>query len=282
MDTDISTDREARAAWSIVADPADSRDRDLVEQIGVVEAVAEVIRRKSASGIYRVPTLEQVLNEHPDTRLIVPGDDEWPDAAQNMTCPPLALWIKGQADVGAALASSVAVAGARASTSYGEFVAAEMGSGITQAGITVLTGGGFGIDAAATRGALAIGGAPIVLQAGGIGRAYPSAHTALFEAVASQGGAIVSEVAPDIAPTRSRFLRRNALLGWLSTGVVIVEAGTRSGSLATAQAAIEALHPVGAVPGPVTSMVSAGPHDLLARNVAYLVTSGREAAGLVQ
>ena len=184
--------------------------------------------------------------------------------------------------MGAALVSSLTVTGARASTSYGEYVAAEMGSGITQAGVNVVTGGAFGIDAAATRGALATGGAPIVLQAGGVDRPYPAAHAALISAVIEHGGAIVSEVAPGTAPTRTRFTRRNALMGALTTGVVIVEAGMRSGSLGTATAAIDALRPVGAVPGPVTSMVSAGTHDLLARNMAYLVTNGTEAAALVQ
>ena len=281
MDTETSTDREARAAWSRVADPSDSRDRDLVRDFGLVEGVAEMIRLKSATGRYPVPTLEEVQQQHPDVRLIVPGDDEWPEAAETMASPPLALWIRGQADVGAALAPSLAVTGARASTSYGEFVSAEMGSEVTRAGVTVVTGGAFGIDAAATRGALAVGGAPIVFQAGGVDRPYPAAHAALLQAVLDAGGAIVSEVAPGTAPTRTRFLRRNALIGALCTGVVIVEASNRSGALHTAHAAIDALKPVGAVPGPVTSLVSAGTHDLLAKNLAYLVTDGREAAALV-
>lgn len=281
METETSTDREARAAWSMVADPSDTRDHDLVRDFGVVEAVAEVVRRQAPTNREPVPTLEKVQEQHPDVRLIVPGDDEWPEAAETMACPPLALWIKGQADVGAALTPSLAVTGARASTTYGEFVSAEMGSEITRAGVTVVTGGAFGIDAAATRGALAVGGAPIVLQAAGVDRPYPAAHATLMQAVIDAGGAIVSEVAPGNSPTRARFVRRNALMGALSTGVVIVEAGARSGALGAAHAAIDALKPVGAVPGPVTSVVSAGNHDLLARNMAYLVTNGREAAGLV-
>lgn len=282
MNTLTTTEREARAVWSMVTDPNDPQARDLINEVGVSEALAEVIRLRPANSHYPIPTVEQVLDQHPEVRVIVPGDDEWPHAAQAMACPPLVLWIRGQADVGAALASSLTVTGARASTSYGEYVAAEMGSGITQAGMNVVTGGGFGIDAAATRGALATGGAPILLHAAGVERAYPAAHANLFSAVIAHGGAIVSEVAPGTAPTRTRFIRRNTLMGSLTTGVVIVEAGNRSGSLRTAAAAIDALRPVGAVPGPVTSNVSTGTHDLLARNLARLVTTGTEAAAMVQ
>lgn len=281
--TTISTEREALAAWSTLADPTDTATRDLVTQRGVIEAVHEMIRSRIATySLYPIPTLEDMAREHPDMRLIIPGDDEWPDAVDTMALPPLALWVKGPADVGAALASSLAVTGARASTAYGEYVAAEMSGAITAAGPTVVTGGAFGIDAAATRGALAVGGAPIVMQAGGIARAYPSAHTALFEKVVSDGGAIISEVAPDRQPTRSRFLRRYAVMGAITSGTLVVEAGMRSGALMTAQAAIDAFRPLGAVPGPVTSMLSAGPHDLLARRQAYLVTTGQEAAALIQ
>lgn len=278
----ITTEREALAAWSVIADHTDAATRELIDALGAVEAVAELVKRHAAA--HRsviVPTMKDLQREHPELRHIIPSDDEWPEAVNAMAHPPLSLWVKGPADIAAALTPSLAITGSRASTSYGEYVANEMAAGVTNTGATIVSGGSFGIDAAALRGSLATGGAPIVVTASGLARAYPSAHSWLFDRVAEVGGALISEAGPDVAPTRSRFLRRYSLLGAITTATLVVEAGMRSDSLKTARAAIDALHPLGAVPGPTTSVASRGTHDLIAQRQAYLIATAEDAAALV-
>jgi DNA processing protein len=125
----------------------------------------------------------------------------------------------------------VAVVGARASTAYGEHVAGELGAGLGERGWTVVSGGAFGIDAAAHRGALAVEGTTVAVLACGVDRVYPSAHGALFSRIA-ESGLLVSEWPPGSAPLRHRFLVRNRLIAGLTRGTVVVEAAARSGAQA--------------------------------------------------
>jgi DNA processing protein len=126
----------------------------------------------------------------------------------------------------------------------------------------VVSGGAFGIDAAAHRGALAGAGLTVSIVAGGLSHPYPRAHESLFARIA-RDGLMVSEFPPDATPQRHRFLVRNRLVAGLAAGVVVVEAGLRSGSLATARQALRMSRVVMGVPGPVTSHESAGVHELL-------------------
>lgn len=135
---------------------------------------------------------------------------------------------------------------------------------------TLLTGLGYGIDAAATRAARQHSGLVIGVNAGGVDVAYPRTHHHLTEHVASTG-VLLSEAPPTGGPSRTRFVRRSRLLGVLSGAVVVVEATKRSGSMVLAEEAMRCFVPVGAVPGPVTTPQSEGPHDLLRRG-AQLIT----------
>lgn len=215
-------------------------------------------------------------------RLIVPGDPEWPQEPLHPMlvatalgvegiAPPLGLWIRGCGDLAALTRRAVAIVGARASTSYGGEQAAQLAFDIAERGWTVVSGGAFGIDAAAHRGALSAGAPTIAVLAGGIDRSYPSAHAALFERIA-QDGLLVSEWPPGCAPYRHRFLIRNRLIAALSLGCVVVEASARSGARHTAGRAGELGRPVMAVPGPVTSAMSVGTHALVRDTDASLVT----------
>lgn len=172
--------------------------------------------------------------------------------------------------------------GARAATAYGEHVAADLGYGMARHDVTVVSGGAFGIDAAAHRGALAAGGRTVLVSAGGLDRAYPLAHAGLFEQVASEG-LLISESPPGAAPHRHRFLSRNRIIAALSTGTVVIEAARRSGALNTAAHCVALGRPLMAVPGPVTSALSAGCHDLLGRDrdPALLVTGVDDVLALV-
>ncbi len=213
--------------------------------------------------------------------LVVPGDPGWPPGLDDLdTVRPLALWARGTADLSRLGARSVAVVGARACTDYGRHVTGEIASGLTERGFVVVSGGAYGIDAAAHRAALVTGGPTVAFLAGGVDRFYPAGNTDLLRAVVGSGGAVVSEVPPGSVPSRVRFLLRNRLIAAFASATVVVEAAWRSGSLSTATRASELSRPVGAVPGPVTSMASTGCHRLLRDGAAVCVTDAAEVAEL--
>ncbi|MDM7856079.1 DNA-processing protein DprA [Cellulomonas alba] len=215
--------------------------------------------------------------------VLVPGDRAWPAGIDDLGPEaPACLWVRGRLDLGAVPHGAAAVVGARAATTYGERVAFDLAAGLATRGVAVVSGGAYGIDAAAHRGTLTMAGHAVVVLAGGVDRAYPTAHARLFEAVLDGGGAVVSELPPGGLPTRSRFLQRNRLIAAMAGATVVVEAAWRSGALSTAHHAARLLRPVGAVPGPVTSMASAGCHRLLRDGVAVCVTDAGEVLELVR
>jgi DNA processing protein len=215
-------------------------------------------------------------------RLLVPEDPDWPHwtfAPFTLTgrpelAPPLALWVRGTGSLAEASERAVAVVGSRAATGYGTHLAAEFGSGFAAAGAVVVSGAAIGIDGAAHRGALAGGGPTVAVLACGVDRAYPSAHTALLDRVAATG-LVVSEYPPGGVPARHRFLVRNRLIAGLGCGTLVVEAALRSGAQRTAADTRALGRLVTAVPGPVTSGLSAGCHQLI-REGALLVTRPEE------
>ncbi|SEG54456.1 DNA processing protein [Nonomuraea solani] len=214
-------------------------------------------------------------------RLITPGSPEWPTQLDQLgPSRPLALWVHGAADLRYSCLKSVAIVGARAATSYGMHIAAEFGVGLSESGWTVVSGGAFGVDAAAHRGALAADAPTVVVLACGVDVCYPSSHDTLFNAVRNQG-VVISECPPGVHPTRARFLIRNRLIAALSRGTVVVEAAIRSGALNTATHALTLNRHLGAVPGPITSDMSAGCHRLLRERKAVCITSPEEMIDLV-
>ncbi|WP_255437332.1 DNA-processing protein DprA [Cellulosimicrobium sp. TH-20] len=213
--------------------------------------------------------------------LVVPGDDRWPSGLDDLgPVRPLALWVRGSAGVQDLAARSVAVVGARACTDYGRHVTGEIAAGLVARGFTVVSGGAYGIDAAAHRAAILSGGPTVAFLAGGADRFYPAGNADLLRSVVEAGGAVVSEVPPGSVPSRVRFLLRNRLIAAFASATVVVEAAWRSGSLSTASRAAELSRPVGAVPGPVTSMASTGCHRLLRDGVAVCVTDVDEVVEL--
>ena len=209
-------------------------------------------------------------------RLVFPGDAEWPAQLDDLgDARPLVLWARGTACLRSACLSSVAVVGARAASAYGSHVAVEMAASLAERGTAVISGGAYGIDASAHRGALATGGVTVAVLAGGLEFGYPRGHSDLFRGIAAEG-VLVSECPPDSAPTRPGFLVRNRIIAALSHGTVVVEAALRSGALNTARHARELCRPVMAVPGPVTSEFSAGCHELIRDYGAMCVTSAAD------
>ncbi|HEY9409943.1 MAG TPA: DNA-processing protein DprA [Jiangellaceae bacterium] len=217
-------------------------------------------------------------------RFICPGDAEWPEALDPMTAsmdgpdpvpPPLGLWVRGAEPLPVAVARSVAVVGSRAASRYGAVVASDLGSDLALLGWTVVSGAAYGVDAAAHRGALALDGGTVAVLACGADVAYPRAHADLLERIAD-AGLVISELPPGSTPTRSRFLARNRLIAGLAAGVVVVEAALRSGARSTAGWAQKLSREVLVIPGPVTSALSAGCHELIRQGGATLVTDARE------
>jgi DNA processing protein len=154
-------------------------------------------------------------------------------------------------------------------------VATELGFGLADRGWTVVSGGAYGIDAAAHRGALAAGGATVAVFACGVDTAYPVGHVSLFERIA-EDGLLISEWPPGVTPQRHRFLVRNRLIAAATTGTVVVEAAARSGSRATLARAHRLGRATMAVPGPVTSAMSVGAHLEVREGRAHLVTTAQE------
>ena len=279
-------ERWARAAWAFLTEPEDDGVLDLLRTDGAVEA----LQRLRAGGLadrsgwqVRLPELDldamARAAAHCRVRVLVPGDAEWPDGVDRLKRPPYCLFVRGGLDLAAMVERSVAVVGSRAATDYGLRVAADLGDGLAARGFTVVSGAAYGVDSAAHRAVLAADGPTVAVLACGADRAYPTAHRGLLDRIATSG-AVVSEVPVGCAPYRSRFLARNRVIAALARATVVVEANLRSGSLTTARAAHDLHLPVGAVPGPVTSMTSAGCHALVRDTDAVLVTDAAEVAEL--
>lgn len=223
--------------------------------------------------------------ERAEVSIVTRADDEWPTQLDDLGVhAPHCLWLRGDKTVLTRLRPSVAIVGARAATSYGDHVATELAADLAGGGIPVISGGAYGIDGAAHRAALVVGGTTVALLAGGVDRSYPAGHAGLIDRVA-ESGAVLSEVPWGATPTKWRFLQRNRLIAALSEATVVVEAGWRSGSLNTAGHAAALSRPLGAVPGPVTSAASAGTHRLLREYDAACITGAadvRELLGLTE
>jgi len=225
------------------------------------------------SRLPRLPDAESIAGAcHDGIRLICPGDAEWPGPLDQLgQARPYALWLRGPADLRLASSRSASMVGSRAATGYGEHVAGEIAADLAEQGWVIISGGAYGIDAAAHRGALAAEGITIAVLACGVDYPYPAGHADLFAAIAAQG-LVISEWPPGCHPARMRFLVRNRAIAALACGTVIVEAGERSGALNTARHAADLGRPLMAVPGPVTSAQSAGCHRIIREWAATCVT----------
>ncbi|MFG2336065.1 DNA-processing protein DprA [Streptomyces yangpuensis] len=213
-------------------------------------------------------------------RFVHPGSPEWPTQLDDLGDErPVGLWLRGRPNLRTWALRSVAVVGARACTPYGAHMAQTLAAGLAERGWVVVSGAAFGIDGAAHRGALAPGGATAAVLACGVDVAYPRGHAGLLGRIAGQG-LVLGELPPGSHPTRSRFVLRNRVIAALTRGTVVVEAAHRSGSLVTARRAQRLGRFTMGVPGPATSGLSAGVHELL-RGEAVLVTDAAEVVELV-
>ena len=288
---DIDNPTLALAAWSRICEPGDPDAHRLVKAAGPSAALRWLLEpaaraASSGAGVRQalrrwLPRLEG-LDPRRELRvlhslggcLIAPGEPSWPVGLDDLgEAAPLCLWQWSPTGLNLAewCQQSVAVVGSRACTHYGTTVAGTMVRQLVSAGLTVVSGGAFGIDAAAHRATLAAGGRTVAVMAGGLDRLYPAANEDMLRQVAATG-AVISELPPGSAPRRERFLDRNRLMAAMTKATVVVESGWRSGAHRTAAVAAELLRPVAAVPGPVTAASSAGCHRLIREGAATLVT----------
>ena len=209
---------------------------------------------------------------------ITPEDLSWPTRVNQLAIPPLGLIVKG--DISILNNPSLAIVGTRNPTPYGVRLAGDFAAGFVDREWDIISGGAYGIDTAAHRGALVAEGRTIAVIASGIDVLYPAGNARLFDEIC-ENGAIISEVMPGVTAMPHRFLIRNRLIAALSLSTLVVEAAFRSGSLRTARDAAELMRPVMAIPGPISSPSSEGCHRLIGERAAELVTSVADAMELI-
>jgi DNA processing protein len=195
-------------------------------------------------------------------RVLERTDPDYPMLLAAIHDPPPRLFLCGAGDVELLSRPAVAVVGARACSAYGAQVGRSLGRELTSAGVVVVSGLARGIDGAAHRGALEGGGPTIAVLGCGIDRDYPAAHAELAARIRDEG-LVVSEYEPGVEPAPWRFPARNRIIAGLCSATVVVEARERSGALITADFALEEGREVLAVPGEITSVLSAGTNALL-------------------
>jgi DNA processing protein len=284
-------DRLARVALTWLNEPGTWSVHDLVAEVGAGAALELLISGDGPSDKLRSAVAARMAAGDPrqaaevamgrtlrlGARIVTPADEEWPTQVRDLvrlrtgggdrrvdreTAPPLCLWVRGSWPLDTALRRSVAVVGARAATGYGQHLATEMGYGLAERDWAVVSGGAYGIDAAAHQGSLGAGGLTVAVLACGVDRPYPVGNTALFDRIADTG-LLVSEWAPGAEPLRPRFLIRNRVIAAATAGTVLVEAAARSGATQTMRRALALGRPALVMPGPVTSAMSVGCHELL-------------------
>jgi len=236
---------------------------------GAPPAVARAI----VSGPARDEAARELERVHvAGARIVTQEDAEYPVRLREIADAPPYLYVRGELVAGDDRA--VAMVGSRAASAYGRDVAATLARDLGAAGVTVVSGLAYGVDAAAHGGALAGGGRTIAVLGSGIDVLYPREHAGLAEAIAARG-AIVSELFMGTPPLPQHFPIRNRIVSGLARGTIVVEATERSGSLITARFALEQGREVFAIPGPITAARSRGTNLLLQRG-ARLVTAAAD------
>jgi len=292
-------DRYARALWSTLTEPGDGVAGGLVQLLGPVPALEAAFGSDTALGplAHDLGDLEKArrrwrprladgghalaVARQARVELVTPLDQWWPHRLDDLgRHAPHCLWVRGDPRALSAPAGAIALVGARAASFYGEQIAGQLAAELAATGITIVSGGAYGIDSAAHHAALQAGGPTVALMAGGVERPYPAGHRDLLDRIAGRG-AVASEVPCGSTPTKWRFLQRNRNIAALADATVVVEAGWRSGTLNTAGHAASLGRPLGAVPGPVTSATSAGCHRLLREYDARCVTTSAEVRELL-
>jgi len=282
-----ASEQQARLALFSVIEGGQIYWSNEVRELGAVEVYERLIGDiydpvKFRKLIERVKSVEteklEGLLERVGAVFLTPQSPEWPMALNDLSAIPFGLVVKG--DLSALADRSLAIVGTRNPTPYGIRIAGDFAAGFVDREWSIVSGGAYGIDSAAHKGALIAEGRTIAVLAAGIDVAYPAGNARLFAEIA-ENGALVSEVLPGAHAIPSRFLTRNRLIAALSQATLVVEAAFRSGSLRTARDAAELMRPVMAIPGPINAPTSEGCHRLIGERAAEIVTSVADAVELI-
>lgn len=283
-------ERKARMGLCALVPMATPALAQLVEQYGAVDVWAMVCeegqegrwgRKAAAVDLSAVERATRAC----EARFLMPGDDDWPSGLAGLVSAevgkqggaPFGLWVRGTVPE---FEGAVAMVGSRAASTYGVHVTTELASDLASEGRCIVSGLAYGIDAAAHRGALGVDGVTVACLAGGVDTPYPAMHGRLAQAVLKRG-ALISEQPPGSTAMKHAFLARNRLIAALGEGTILVEAALRSGARNTAAWAMALGRTLMAVPGPVTSSLSATPHRLIREAQAVLVGSARDVEELL-
>ena len=221
-----------------------------------MKIIQTILEKKDAGDVAE----EMERADKADVSIVTLVDSGYPEILKTIPDPPPVLYVKGKLLLEDSAA--VGIVGTRAATSYGLAVARQFGEGFARAGMTVVSGLAEGIDGAAHEGSLDGKGRTLAVLGHGLNHIYPPIHQHLAARIV-EAGALVSEFPMEISPWKGNFPRRNRIISGLSLGVVVVEAPVQSGALITAREALEQNREVFAVPGPVSSPMSAGAHRLI-------------------
>ena len=264
--------RSLLLAWSLLPFLTPAKKRILLARFDPPESARETdagflsallsIRRDEAAAVRDPAAVSPLMRQIASLgeEAIVLGDADYPPRLASICDPPLAIFVRGRREL--ARADSIAVVGSRRASPYGENAARRLASALSSRGIAVVSGMARGVDAAAHRAALGSPGGTVAVLGTGIDRTYPPEHRELRDAIAA-GELLVTEFPPGAPPRREHFPIRNRIIAGLSLGVVVIEAGEKSGSLITARLAAEEGREVFAVPGSIFSRNSIGAHRLI-------------------
>ena len=223
-------------------------------------------------------TLFQQLENH-DVQVITLKEERYPSLLKEIYDPPAVLFIRGSLpDPGK---KYLAVVGSRKASAYGQRVTEDLIAPIARAGVVIVSGLAYGIDASAHDATLRAQGCTIAVLGSGVDQdsIYPSRHRALASRIVSSGGVLISEFPPGTPPLKQHFPIRNRIIAGLCHGTLVIEATLKSGSLITARSAMESNRDVYAVPGPIYSPLSEGPNNLI-KTGAVPVTCPEDVFGI--
>lgn len=296
---DCSAQSRILLALTLVPGLGPIRISNLINEIGSPEGVlntsASQIARVRGIGNTTAASIAQHLHSSMDrvdevlehvaqagAHIVSLADPHYPPMLAQIPGAPPILMIRGRFDHRSHNRYTVSIVGSRSCSIYGNEQAARFAGAFATAGLTVISGGARGIDTAAHRGALKAGGSTAVVLGCGIGKVYPPENEGLFNEIVDAGGSIISELPVNAAPDAKNFPARNRIISGLSLGVVVIEAGHKSGALITARHAIEDHgREVMGVPGRVDSSASSGTHELL-KSGAHLVTNPADVISVLE
>ena len=286
-ETDSAAERRALVALGLIAGVGAARVRALVTRFGSARAVfgtpastlatVDGIGRQTAAAVRAFDGWAEVdaqfaRAERVGAAALAFTDAGFPSLLQQIYDPPALLWVRGRLGD----APAVAVVGTRKATDYGLRVAEAFARGLAEAGVTVVSGLAYGIDACAHAAALDAGGRTVAVLGSGVDRIYPQRHAPLVRRILDgDGGAVISEMPMGSAPDAGNFPRRNRIVSGMCLGTLVAEARPTGGALLTAALALEQNREVFAAPAPVFAEAS-GTNRLIQAGAAALVTSARD------